>query len=287
MDRLSLRARTSVKLFQLEKCSVTCCPSKGGVSCLHVNLIFASTWSFWGLAKDELLVYLRDGQKLWFLPKPECLYGRFLVCQTALHPCLTEVEFGQRILQRNPSICLPPCILSSLRSNPFEGETNLNLVFFMVQQYVSGRSLKTFDGLTRIGRWGDPDQVTGEAEGVLVLMGEPQPRYVICAKGDVNVKLYKRGITMEQHMRPLNLWNENGRTKKNIDLCSPSICPCKEHGELYRSQTPKKVCQPVGTQESRQDLVGNLKLLGIYNSHAEKILDLCTWLSCVSYDLEW
>ena len=67
---------------------------------------------------------------------------------------------------------------------------------------------------------------------------------------------------------------------------SPKECPCQTLTELYRPGAPKRLSKPVGVKESQQDFLGNLELCGLLGEKEIILLDACSLLSLVVYDIE-
>ena len=131
-----------------------------------------------------------------------------------------------------------------------------------------------------VGRWGG-------GGGVLVFGGTGSLLFYICCPGDVDPDKYRSTVNLFSSLQPCDLSVGLKGPGVSTDSLFTNDCPCQTHSELYRPQHPKRVCMPVGVQQSANYVAGMLRVLGLYGARDRKLLDLCSFLSVVSFDIEW
>jgi len=240
-------------------------------------------------AEADPELYLVVGQRLYFIRDAPGFHQRFSgIRQSDLHPAEDEEEFKQRLHKAYPDLVFPTDFLGSLRRKCFETQTQFKLVFFLALEYVGMESLKTFNGLVRAGTWGGHDQ-SSSVQIVIVLSGSETLRFLMLPRGMKKI-LGGEGMC-QQHIEPVNLKHlvesqpANSGTPTS-DSGSPDTCPCQSGELLFRNLPPKKLSTPVGYSEAPKDLEANLDLFGLKTPYISKVLEVCTWLSCVFFDVE-
>ena len=147
-------------------------------------------------------------------------------------------------------------------------------------------SVRNFKGLIRAGSWGGGSWLT--AQGIIVTLGRVLPHFMLLPIGDMYFSRYQGGAGARQFISHENLKSlvEEESPLAAVDSGSSRTCPCESGETLFSSRPPKKLAQPVRNSEVPDDFVSNLQLLGLWNTDVEQVLDLVTWLSTVSYDIE-
>ena len=289
LERLAIGARTPLKILESEFCTAPACfpvsrtktPQKYHV---HIKVAFVSTWNFYAAEEDRPLVYLRLGHRLYHVRDINAFYLQYLVRESVLHPWENETGLRVRLSARYPQLAIPDNFLGSLKRSCFETDPTFRIVFFLAHSYLGADTLKSFQGLVRAGTWGGAG---GAEQVVIVTLGTPTLRFLCLAPGAVNLSNYRPGKTemQQKHLDPENLMKTESSSVPR-DTNSPSQCPC-QFGELFtRNLPPGKLSRPVGYAEAPTNLDANLQLLGLASPDLARILDVCTWLSCVCYDVE-
>lgn len=289
MDRLAIGARSPLKVLEAVPCSSKKCRVPSQRNWVHIQTLFVSTLCFYDAeAVPEL--YLIVGQRLYFIRDAPGFYQRFAgIRQSDLHPVEDEQEFKKRLHSAYPEIVFPMDFAASLRRKCMETQTQFKLVFFLALEYVGVASLKTFNGLVRAGTWGGQDQ-SSAVQIVLVLSGSETLRFLMLPR-EMRKLIGGEGMR-QQHIEPVNLKHlvetpqVNSADAPTPDSGSPDTCPCQSGELLFRNLPPKKLSTPVGYLEAPKDLEANLELFGLKTPIICKVLDVCTWLSCVFFDVE-
>ena len=288
LERLAVGARTPIRVLEAEFCSGLCSTPARYPYWIHVKVYFVSTWNFY-CPEETPLVYLKMGHKLYRLCDVPAFYLYMRVQESALHPWESEAGARTFLSESFPSLVVPNDFLGSIKRPCFETDLSFRVVFFLSHGYVGPDTLKSFQGLVRASSWGGRGDL---AQVVIVAFGTQKPCYHFVSSDVIQESEYnlrKTGL-LSSHLAPENLTHLLEPTTSACSLTpdkgSPSQCPCQFGDTLTRNLPPAKLCCPVGYREAPADLESNLKLLGLLDPVLSKILDLCTWLSCVSYDVE-
>ena len=287
LERLAVGARTPIRVLDAEFCSGLCSAPARYPYWIHVKVYFVSTWNFYA-PEETPLVYLKMGHKVYHLCDVAAFYLYMRVQESALHPWESEASVRTCLSERFPNLVVPADFLGSIRRPCFETDRSFKVIFFLSHGYVGQDTLKSFQGLVRAGTWGRGDS----AQVVIVAFGTQKPRFHFLSPEAIQVSEYKFGKTglLSTHLDPENLKHllepTTSPSTLPLDTGSPSQCPCQFGETLSRNLPPAKLCRPVGYNEAPADLESNLRLLGLLDPDLSRILDLCTWLSCVCFDIE-
>ena len=287
LERLAVGARTPIRVLDAEVCSGLCSAPARYPYWVHFKVYFVSTWNFYA-PQEAPLVYLKMGHKLYHLREVTAFYLYANVQESALHPWESEASVRTRLSEAFPKLVVPADFLGSIRRPCFETDPSFKVVFFLSHGYVGQDTLKSFQGLVRAGTWGQGNS----AQVVIVAFGTPKPRFHFLTPEAIQLSNYRLGKTglLSTHLDPENLKHllesSTPTCALSLDTGSPSQCPCQFGETLSRNLPPAKLCRPVGYNEAPADLESNLKLLGLLDPVLSKILDLCSWLSCVCFDVE-
>ena len=291
LERLAVGARTPLKVLETEFCAGPGCRvSKQQRHYLHIRVLFVSTWNFYSGKDDCPTVYLKIGARLYHLRDLAAFYRQYVVRESALHPWETEAGLRVRLAAQYPQLEIPNNFLNSLKRCCFETDSTYRLVFFLAHSYVEADALKSFRGLVKAGTWGGGGE-NSDHQVVIVSFGTPTLRFLFLAPGAVRLSDYRPGKTgmQQKHLDPENLTHllePESFPAPPRDKGSPSQCPC-EFGELLtQNLPPSQLSRPVGYSEASADLGSNLQVLGLTTPLLSQILDVCTWLSVVCYDVE-
>ena len=289
LERLSVGARTPLKVLEAEFCSAPAC-SPSYPYYIHIKVLFVSTWNFYSTQeeKDCPVVYLRLGNRLYHIRNLSAFHQQYVVRESALHPWENETDLRVRLAAQYPQLKIPDNFLGSLKRSCFPTDSTLRIVFFLAHSYVGLDTLKSFRGLVKAGTWGAGDS---DVQIVIASFATLTIRFLFLAPGTIRLSDYSPGKAemQQKHLDPENLKHHvesDSFSAPPPDTGSPARCPC-EFGELLtQNLPPARLSRPVGYSEAWTDLESNLRLLGLNNLVLSQILDVCTWLSCVCYDVE-
>jgi len=285
LDRMAFGANLPVRVLTVEKCGSSC-STRGSLGSVHVKVLFISTNTY-HLPSTPAHVYLCLKNKLFIILNNKVFFDRYQVIRTDYHSYGGDQATIERHLNSLlPHLSIPTPLLTSLRRRCFETDRKFRLVFFLALEYVDEESVRNFKGLIRAGSWGGGSLLT--AQGVIVTLGRVSPHFMLLPIGAMDFSRYQGGAGARQFISPENLKSlvEEESPSSSVDTGSSQTCPCESGETLFSSRPPKKLAQPVGNSEVPDDLVSNLQLLGLWNTDVEQVLDLVTWLSTVSYDIE-
>lgn len=284
LDRMAFGANIPVRVLTVEKCGSTC-STRGRLGFVHVKVLFISTNTY-HLPSTPAYVYLCLKNQLFIILDNKVFFDRYQVIRSDYHSYGGDQATIERHLNSLlPHLSIPTPLLTSLRRRCFETDQTFRLVFFLALEYVGEESVRNFKGLIRAGSWGGGNWLT--AQGVIVTLGRVSPHFMLLPVGAMDFSRYQGGAGARQYISPENLKPlVEESPSSSVDSGSSRTCPCESGETLFSSRPPKKLAQPVGNSEVPDDLVSNLQLLGLWNTDVAQILDLVTWLSTVSYDIE-
>ena len=286
LDRIALRAQRSITILQAESCLASqTCPCFFGRSCIHIQTKFVSWVNFFGHSTTARLVYLLHRGLAYHIKDPVGLSRLIQISQTSLHPLVSEPDFRLDLNRFFPSLVLESVpLLRQIRDNISPTSSAVALTFYAAKRFIRRSDLESFNGLLRVGYWGSG--TCTNQQGILVFAGTETPAFFLCPIGYLNPIKYKTQIKLFQHLTPVDL-HQNRASRIGKDPVSTQICPCESSSApLYRSLHPKKVSKPVGIVEASSDTAHLLQLLGLYGEKERKLMDLCSWLSIISFDVE-
>ena len=249
------------------------------------------SWTTFYQASETVVYLVHSRLGAFHVDKIGELWSKFSVLQTTFHPLLSEEDFkqclGQQFPQLAPSLALPEKIISLTRFNPCPDVRGVSVMFMSSRCFLTGPGLKKFNGMMRVGRWGGNEDEETRVQLVLVFAGTGSLLFHICCPGDVDPAKYKSNINLFNSLQPRDLsLGLRGKGVLKGSLFSTNSCPCETGTDLYRPQHPKRVCMPVGVQQSTKDVARMLRVLGLYGACDRDLLDLCSFLSIVSFDIE-